>query len=330
MSLQLVTSASIGMLYLDKKNKPNTDNPIYRPEDDLFDEDGLMKVRGRSIHVEEAENTVPQKLTEFNLKREQLHEAQLFHGSSSASLIAFTSYNEREGALLPLGLLEKSKKIPFSGEIVDGRTGVNATCLSTTWIGGLEGALRYTSSKGWNPEIGKQRIENADTILIEDCNEIQEIDYLDNKLKEELRNELVNAIATGNFDSYKEVSNRIDNILLELNSNPYAGTNAKRAVNSREINFRRMVEWERLNDTERELVSKPFPILYGIKSTRRDSHGAVDSPIFGEISLRGGAQRGEIKVVFVPPSKVDFVRTLFAINGHSNIDIEVLPEKQAR
>lgn len=320
-----------------------SEEPIFSKEDDLFGPPSSfyddskpdfsmpfrMKVLGQTIRVEQAEATMQKKLEKLNLKKEQIHRSQLFHGATSASLLAFTNYNESNGALVPLGNLEESGKIPFCGEIVDGRDKVNAGSLSTTWIGELEGALRYSYRRGnWTPEIGKQKIEMGMKNLREkDFDEPDEvIDAINPKIRGCCSEELKRAFETGNFKEFKKYySSYLDTLRYKLNW-PELELIEERSVNLIEVNQKRLLEWEKLDQEERNLVSDPFPVLYGIRSSRKDVHHAVYG-VPGEIGLKGGAGPGEIKVIFVPVDKIDFVQGLLARNGHS-IPVEEIPDKK--
>lgn len=107
----------------------------------------------------EANVQLLQKRTGF--ERARLHGAQFFHGSSSASLLAFTRYNNFKGELVPTGQLEAQQKIPFSGEIGFLRSGINSHALSTVHAGYLMNAIKYAKAESWNPIIGQKHIDLA-------------------------------------------------------------------------------------------------------------------------------------------------------------------------
>jgi hypothetical protein len=71
------------------------------------------------------------------------------------------------------------------------------------------------------------------------------------------------------------------------------------------------------------ILSYSSPVLYGIKSSRLNVCFPVASDIIGEIGLKGGAQPGEIKVIFVPQERVEFVKTLLSEGGNFNIAVEL-------
>jgi hypothetical protein len=288
-----------------------------------------MKVMGPTVTVKIAEESVGRVLYDYNLQHEQLHMAQLFHGSSSASLLAFTSYSNYEGALLPIGLLEKKGKVSFSGEIVFGRGRINAVALSTMWIRGIHVALHYAEdSLGWNLERGSQRIEGAIRSLRENIEGFKGNPVVDGFLHTDLKEKLERAIITGDFEGLKERVFKVTAKIKEEDEFPqYVDLPFVTVFNPLEVNFKRKKEWERLSLEEQALVSDPFPVLYGIKSSRKEVHVGVRSDPPGEIGLIGGAQRGEIKVIFVHPSKVSFVKELLQKapgNVHANIPVEAL------
>ena len=96
------------------------------------------------------------------ISRDSLHGAQFFHGSSSASLLAFTEYGGKSGNLIPTGEIEGQGKIPFSGELMTGRKGINRTALSTVHAGQLREAIRYTTSVGWKHEEASSYLSTVD------------------------------------------------------------------------------------------------------------------------------------------------------------------------
>jgi hypothetical protein len=234
------------------------DCPIFSINDPIFYEDfglqGYLRVYGPAIHLTEAERTCSAALETYGLKREQIHCAQLFHGSSSASLVAFTDYCQRQGALIPTGILEGSGRIPFCGEFGYGRGRVNAEFLSTVWIGALRDAITYANkmcSCPWEPD-------------------------------------------------------------------------REGIVTDGDLQKKRLNEWKNLTLIERELVSKTFPILYGIKSDRKDVHKPIEG-IPREIGLKEGARSDEIKVIFVPAENIEYVKNILYNHGFSGIPIEVFP-----
>jgi hypothetical protein len=101
-------------------------------------------------------------LSRMGLHRRILHDSQFFHGSTSASLLAFTNYNQFQGKLIPTGILESQGKVPFSGEIAFGRRGINQNNISTAHLGRIEDAIQYANQQSWNPEIGLQSIKEAE------------------------------------------------------------------------------------------------------------------------------------------------------------------------
>jgi hypothetical protein len=301
----------------------------YAYGDDLFTEEGYMKKYGSTVSISAAQQTVETILKRHNLTKEQLHTTQLLHGSSSASLIAFTDYNHREGILLPLGLMEQSQKVPFCGEIIYGRAGINAYCLSTVWLGEMQNVLSiYARQTCWSLENGKQILLSLD---IEIRRQITCYTKTDNETvnKEALEclTELDKALQTDNFDSFKTTTQQLLTTIRTIVGIGTLGMSITSNINLREITAKRIAAWEKLNSFERTLVSDAFPVLYGIKSTRKDVHCRVSSCIDGEVGLKGGAQRGEIKVIFVPSEKVDFVKTLLIEHGHTNIAVETLPSQ---
>ena len=98
------------------------------------------------------ENNSLSKLKEYGLSKKDINYSQLFHGSTSSSLLAFTKYNDFIGHLKPYGQIISSNKIVFSGELNTGITkkGINNNYLSTVSINGLESALLYAYPKKYD------------------------------------------------------------------------------------------------------------------------------------------------------------------------------------
>ena len=144
----------------------------------LEDGDGYLPVRGAAIDVIQAETLFAGAMDEMpKLTRAQLHGSQLVHGSSSASLLAFTAYGGGEGRLIPTGQLEKAGRVPFCGEIVYGRGGVNQHQLSTVWVGALDRALTYAAAASWSPIEGvatAKELEHRKSSLARNEREIAE------------------------------------------------------------------------------------------------------------------------------------------------------------
>jgi hypothetical protein len=109
-----------------------------------------------------------------------LHEADYVHGSSSASLLAFTEYNQGKGSLVPTGELLAQGKVPFSGELFAGvnkENGVNRENLSVVCVKDILTALKYAiggQHVNWNPEIGNKQLESYKKTL-EDMPHIMDI-----------------------------------------------------------------------------------------------------------------------------------------------------------
>ncbi|MEO5970798.1 MAG: hypothetical protein ABIQ95_12800 [Bdellovibrionia bacterium] len=305
--------------------------PFFCHQDAVFDKDGILKVKGPAFYEEDAQEKSQRELDLLHFKQKQLHGAQLFHGSTSASLTAFTEYNGKAGSLLPLGILEnEKKKIAFSGEIVWGRTGVNATSLSTTWLGELKGAMVYSSSQGWSPSIGKKLNAEASESIKEIVKNFLQIKELDAALLHRFKKTSKLALKTGDFSELKTILRELKSELDELPQ--YEGTFGIRTltagINSREVNEKRLIEWPLLTKTEKDLITKPFPVLYGIRSDREEDIKPVFAAIQGEIAIKGGAHAGEIRVIFVPVENVEFVKKVLSENGHRTLAVEPLPSKE--
>jgi hypothetical protein len=292
--------------------------PIYQ-EGDAIVTDGILRMSPSQCELESEFS-----LSKYGLSKSQLHGAQLLHGSSSASLIAFTPYCECLGDLIPEGELETMGKIPFCGEIFDGRGNVNAHYLSTSWVGQLSYILKYSRPRCWTPEIGAKQICETEAFLVQIVNETYPPD--DCWTEEEL-NEFIDQVQKAKGTDYKifksYLTTLFDRKRVEL-GNPLAGTTFFRCVETIQVTQLRLLQWTQLTTFEQTLVADPFSVLYGIKSDRKGVYLPVRSAFPDEIGLLHGASATEIKVIFVPSEKISLVRTLLETHGFSGISIESL------
>ena len=118
------------------------------------DDGPYIAVHGSVIDHPRALQLLAQLIARYPGLIESAHGSLLVHGSDSSSLLAFTRYNNFEGALIPAGILERQGKIPFGGEIIWGRGGVNQSALSTTLITAIDEAVKY-SGYSQNPKDQK-------------------------------------------------------------------------------------------------------------------------------------------------------------------------------
>jgi len=233
----------------------------------------------------------------LQLTRRQLHTAQLFHGASSASLLAFTNYNNHEGALVPSGELRKRKKVAFCGAYDAGQFEINTDKLSTIYGGFFHTTVIFATSPGWTPFIGREILNQ----LIDGLKKmLQDTPYEQTLLTFIEKDECEHDITW-----FKQFPQHFIMGLFHI-----------------ELQRKRIREWEKLDDIEKKLVAEPFPVVYGITSTRTEDFFKARSAVHNEIGLLNGALPKEIKVIFVVPSKVDFVKDLLAKNGHDNIFVE--------
>ena len=234
-----------------KNNSGSNNYNLYSNENELSLDKLRSEVARRVYwqHNQYIKNSIKTKLQKYDLTKTILNGAQLFHGSTSASLLAFTEYGNFEGKLKPTGVLKNEGKIPFTGEVTvtfnheNRLTGVSKTHISSVSIMNIEDALRYSILFIVN--------KNNSTFL------------------QNLRN---------NSSSY--ISQRILN------------------------------QYNQLTPLEKNLVLNQFPVIYGIKSDRKNSHHQIRSNINGEIGLLNGTKENEIKIIFVPKNKVNIVEEI--------------------
>ncbi|MEZ0390973.1 MAG: hypothetical protein ACAH59_02080 [Pseudobdellovibrionaceae bacterium] len=236
----------------------------------------LIQVSGSSQHYQTFLSTSYRSIQRNPELISKLHESTFFHGTNSSSLLAFTEYGNLKGSLNSIGLMESQGKIPFAGEIIYGRSGINQGGISTAALGSIDKAVDYSkSAHGWDPLVGRKAIDQFKSLTPGSQGSIQ--------------NEIIR--------------------------------------NGTEVNTKRLSEWSKLTPEEQNLVKEGFPVLYGIRPTgpeRLQFPGT--SSVRGESILREGTQANEIKVLFVPPSKVEFVRDLLRRKKHTNVEVEGLSQ----
>lgn len=120
--------------------------PLQRREDKNNGLSLTLPCFGRCIYIEEANRQAAETCVKLGLNPSQLLGSQLIHGSTSASLLAFTKYSNEKGLLIPTGMLLKENRVPFCGENGRGLEGINQTCISTVWVGKFIEVLPYCSS----------------------------------------------------------------------------------------------------------------------------------------------------------------------------------------
>ncbi len=140
---------------LEKRADKIGDSPVFRKSDS----DGSLTL------VSKGKPTSPVTVVEMMdraytpVQQSKLNGAILGHGSNSSSLLAFTEYGGKSGELIPLGQLEARGRVPYSGEIVFGRSGVNQENLSTVLISEKQTLASYSvTGKGWSVERATETI----------------------------------------------------------------------------------------------------------------------------------------------------------------------------
>jgi hypothetical protein len=235
--------------------------------------------------------------------------ATLFHGSNSSSLLAFTAYGNFSGDLLPLGELERANRVPFSGEIIDGRNGINAENLSTAFITHAGIALRYAREGHFSSEKALRDLGG----LFKEYADPAEI-FTPPRILAFMKAEK----AVGS-----DLSHDPEALLTFLEKMaPHLSSDEKHFV---EISVKRIREFQKLSPLERSLVTESFPVLYGIHPLRTGVASAARAIIPGEVLLKGGAKLDEIRVIYVPEEKRALVRTLLeSVPGSEHIAVEPL------
>lgn len=278
------------------------------------------------VGEERLEGSVQKVFSKYgHFSPKKLHGAQLFHGSNSSSLLAFTSYGAGIRKLAPLGELERRGTIPFSGEIIYGRTHVNRDNLSTTWLGKFAVALDWTKvAQPWNIEMSYRAVEYGIKQLNLAMDRISE-----NSMDDEAKRLLLDGIAKRDIDQLKQLVES-----MEARFGPVGRSIFRELVfpnlNRLEVERKRQEEFKKLNPIEKKIVLEGFPILYGIRTDRSQDLETILGTKLGEILLKGGASFEEIRVIFVPQEKIEFVKTFLKRANAPSIAVEQLPEDAKR
>jgi hypothetical protein len=275
--------------------------------------DPIVQERDDPQTVDVDEENILRTLTRHNFTKSMMHGAQLLHGSASASLLAFTEYGQQQG-LQPSGNLGKKGKVSFCGSYDAGYFGINRTALSTVVIERLRNVLfLYTYKKEWTPDIGRKNIKDHWKSLKSLINSLKKTHPQDEQTYDDTISHLKNSDFDGAIQEAKK---------SETHSSPSLVLQYIACI---KIENQRLAEWEKLSALEQDLVTDSFPVLYGIKSMRQNVHQKVNSCIGGEVGLTGGANPEEVKVIFVPQSRLEYVRKLME-NNDQHIAIEPFPE----
>jgi hypothetical protein len=293
------------------------DPPFFSSEDrqTLWDQG----IRGQYYNATEEEIVFGLKM--WNFTKSMMHGSQLLHGSSSASLMAFTKYNQNRKGLLCEGVLEDDGKVSFCGTHDRGHFGCNRKGLSTCIIGKYadtvlrEILVRYSRAVKWTPELGKEFVSKI-------CDNLQ-AQVLKNDASGEdnmaIKTKILNALDQKQYKKVVELFLKHNDLFDKLQDKLYI----QRLIIKLDVEYKRVLEWDKLDESEKLLVQKPFPVLYGIKS-----HGVLkfeDSGVFNALLLEDGARPDEIRVIFVPKSKLEFVKKLMKDNGNDLV-VEPFPK----
>ncbi|MFA6460782.1 MAG: hypothetical protein WCV90_00815 [Candidatus Woesearchaeota archaeon] len=192
-----------------------------------------------------------------------------FHGSSSASLV----YVLREGSqgLMSTGQLLSQGIAPYSGELGVGisKKGINQDSLSVSKLGCIRDVIDYALNYDlhvWTPEESEKAVEASNRRIAEESQKKYRAKYLKEHVK----------------------------LTIEIE---------EMRIKIEEIRKR---NWEHLSLLERQLISSPFPVIYGIeyKGTVVEVKSAMyDYGIKEPVGL-------DHLTVYVPEARVPFVAEL--------------------
>jgi hypothetical protein len=269
------------------------DSPLnFQANSPYFNESGGWIGRGAVQSVADKNNSLrrvytdrPAMAAEFSTME---NPPKLLHGSTSASLLMYTDSQNRQGQLRPSGAIESSNGAVFSGEIVFGKSNGDIAVVDITDI---RTAVDYSKQDGWSPDIGRQRLADA------------QARYESNKKMAE----------EGGY------GDRFEN---SISANGSRNTIATEKL--------RLAGWDKLSPDERALVSQQFPVVYGIDTNRQGAVTfPIISDIQSELRLRGGTTGDEIRAVFVPKDKIPLVQSLVGDKGPRVLDIDLLKPDSA-
>ncbi|MFK7827855.1 MAG: hypothetical protein AB8G05_27150 [Oligoflexales bacterium] len=149
-----------------------SEDPIFRDysdEDFKFNDERefALPIKGENMDIDKTLLTIASTLESNPYLAETFNSSLLFHGATSASLLAFTEYSQGKNDLIPTGILLEQGRVPFSGQIF-WHIKDNKDHLSTVIIYHLETTFRYAgidpSEYTW--EIGDGwTIDSAETKL---------------------------------------------------------------------------------------------------------------------------------------------------------------------
>ncbi|MBF0362956.1 MAG: hypothetical protein HQK49_18195 [Oligoflexia bacterium] len=281
--------ATISTLFAAKESSnPNTENtPKKKTKSELYKE----KMRSRLTNLmENLDNEDKLKQKKYNL-----HNSDLAHGTTSAILLIFTKFGNKSGTLYPTGTLYEQGKIPFSGELGDGITGI----------------------------FKKEKCENQDSGKPLDEKKIKENDFKDIiEFSSKEKGVNLKYISTVNLRRKMDSSEALDDAIGYAQAKKFAWDPNKKGDDSK-IQKMRLDNWKKLEDSEKEIILKPFPVVVGIKL--REDHKkkkAEGSSIDGEILVENAVYPDEIEVLLVPTDKVQFVKKIIESAGFKNIKVE--------
>ena len=162
------------------------------------------------------------------ISKQKINRNTLLHGSNSASLLAFTSYNNYEGNLLCTGELIKRNRLPFSGELLWGiqNGAINQKYLSTIPLG--------ISKKGFYKALEYSKLKN------------------------------INNKNTNYKESIQKLITNIENKSAKLSNLKNINERVKIISSSKKIDIlkNRLKIYDSLNNIERSIIELSFPVIF--------------------------------------------------------------------
>ncbi|WP_240674663.1 SpvB/TcaC N-terminal domain-containing protein [Burkholderia stabilis] len=268
-------------LYRMVRNNPGT----------LLDQNGMMPPKKR-LNFPSLALQIPQPgdiRTGLYLDREKIKAevegVAYFHGSRSASLLAFSSTAtpaSYHGEILPTGELLAQQRFPYSGELGNALAegAINRSHLSVVDLQNIVEAYEYATARidrpPWSPNAAALKVH-------------------------EHTNELL-GLGEGPPSTFRQ--------LLEAKKN---------------LNIGQLEQWQKLSLADRDLVTSNFPVLYGfsVNETQQGAESLakeriirVSSDIPGEFGIRGGIKPNEIAMIFTEENAIPRVAEL--VSSHES------------
>lgn len=210
--------------------------------------------------------------------------SNLFHGSRSASLLAFTNFSEEKGALIPTGQLLKDGKVPFSGtdEAFISMSSFNKNTLSSVTINDFKDAFdfsHYHNNQTWDYKRAKDQLGFAQ-------------EFVKSYEKEGCK--------PWRTYPHPKASNK-ENYWGQVYTKAHSALLAQKT---------RIQQWEKMPPEQRSLVTDNFPVIYGLHISEDSKRRIPIRSGYNEIGILNGASPSEIHTIMVYRKHIPRVQEL--------------------